>query len=203
MVKRIAWNKKDITGQVFGKLTALRFSHTDKFKKSIWICKCACSRYTSIALNALTAKQRTSCGCKTFKQGPEKVCRKCKNVLSIPTTFAIGRLNAKNWICNDCYAEYYIALTLSRPYRNKSNNLKAKYGITFTEYSALYTLQGGLCAICAKEAPALGAGKNGLYVDHCHKSNKVRGLLCCDCNFMLGLARDNTNILSTAIKYLE
>ena len=42
-----------------------------------------------------------------------------------------------------------------------------------------------------------------LNVDHCHITNKVRGLLCHDCNRALGLLKDNTSILSSAINYLQ
>jgi hypothetical protein len=42
-----------------------------------------------------------------------------------------------------------------------------------------------------------------LAIDHDHITNEVRGLLCRDCNVMLGLVKDNTETLKNAIQYLQ
>ena len=42
-----------------------------------------------------------------------------------------------------------------------------------------------------------------LSVDHCHKTGKIRALLCGQCNTMLGMAQEKKDILQMAIKYLE
>ena len=42
-----------------------------------------------------------------------------------------------------------------------------------------------------------------LYVDHCHKTNTLRDLLCHQCNSFLGHAKDNIEILQKAIDYLH
>ena len=57
-------------------------------------------------------------------------------------------------------------------------NLKKLYNISDTEYLKILELQGGVCAIC-KRPPE--SGKH-LCVDHCHKTGKLRGLLCTKCN---------------------
>jgi hypothetical protein len=59
--------------------------------------------------------------------------------------------------------------------------------------------QGNVCAICGK---GLEKDKR-LAVDHNHKTGKIRGLLCVNCNMMLGMSKDNINTLKSAIKYLE
>lgn len=41
-----------------------------------------------------------------------------------------------------------------------------------------------------------------LCIDHCHKTSKVRGILCSRCNSGLGMFRDNIEYLAEAIKYL-
>lgn len=51
------------------------------------------------------------------------------------------------------------------------------------------------CEICMK--------KLQLAVDHCHKSGKVRGMLCSNCNNGLGRFKDNIKNLKNAIKYLK
>jgi hypothetical protein len=59
--------------------------------------------------------------------------------------------------------------------------------------------QNGLCAICKKTE----TGKtSNLCVDHCHKTGKVRGLLCNNCNKGLGLFKDNPEVLLNASAYL-
>ena len=50
------------------------------------------------------------------------------------------------------------------------------------------------------------ANKKGikrLAVDHCHKTGKIRGLLCSTCNLMIGNAYDNPEILRSGANYLE
>lgn len=85
------------------------------------------------------------------------------------------------------------------PRRFKSYELKAHYGITLDEYDALLTAQGGVCAICGAAEPR---GMGVFHVDHCHKSSKVRGLLCNECNMGLGKFKDSEQLLLAAAKYL-
>ena len=77
----------------------------------------------------------------------------------------------------------------------KNSRMKIRYGIDIKDYEILFKKQNGKCAIC-------GAKKDKLDIDHCHKTNKVRGLLCGSCNRALGLLKDNTDFLNSAIKYL-
>ena len=61
-------------------------------------------------------------------------------------------------------------------------DLKKNYGITIEEYETLLDNQNGVCYICQNECPS---GRR-LAVDHCHETDKIRGLLCCKCNTGLG-----------------
>lgn len=79
--------------------------------------------------------------------------------------------------------------------------LKYAYGITVEKYEAMVAAQNGKCAICGKRAHENVGGK--LHVDHCHRTNQVRGLLCNDCNHGLGQFRDNTQFLISAVIYLN
>ena len=87
----------------------------------------------------------------------------------------------------------------------RADRLRSKYGITIADFDAMKAAQGGLCAICEK-APTRknpwGAEPN-LYVDHDHRTGKVRGLLCSACNTAVGQMHDSTIILRKAIAYLE
>jgi hypothetical protein len=90
--------------------------------------------------------------------------------------------------------------------------LQRGYGISYTEYAQMYADQGGVCAICRNPETAKipgrktskeNAGLRDLSVDHDHKTGAIRGLLCNACNHMLGEAKDNRNILLSAIQYLD
>jgi len=77
----------------------------------------------------------------------------------------------------------------------KSRTLKYKYGISLADFNILKEKQNGKCAICHNE--------DILYVDHCHKSNKVRGLLCQKCNTAIGFFNDDTERMLSAVNYLK
>lgn len=75
-------------------------------------------------------------------------------------------------------------------------NLKHLYNISIEDYTALVEKSIGLCQICRKKP------KHKLFVDHCHTTGKIRGLLCRKCNIGLGMFEDNINILDNAKAYL-
>jgi len=77
--------------------------------------------------------------------------------------------------------------------------LKFHYGLLPEDYFQILKDQNNACAICSKPV----AEDRKLAVDHDHETNKIRGLLCFHCNTLLGHAFDNTDILKSAIKYLE
>lgn len=83
--------------------------------------------------------------------------------------------------------------------------LKMRYGITPEQYSELFTVQEGRCAICGNEESICHSRSKKvqkLAVDHCHSTGKVRGLLCQDCNRGLGKFHDDPIRLQKAIEYL-
>ena len=86
----------------------------------------------------------------------------------------------------------------------RRSRFRRKYGITLEDYDRMFERQKGLCAICKspEQAKFRGVVKR-LFVDHDHKSNRVRQLLCQRCNFLIGLASENAEILGRAISYLK
>jgi Recombination endonuclease VII len=76
------------------------------------------------------------------------------------------------------------------------NHLRRFYDMSPEEYQSLLYKQKGCCAIC-------GSLMDGPRVDHDHQSGKVRGLLCHQCNVVLGLMRENPDRLRNAAEYLE
>jgi hypothetical protein len=55
---------RDITGQKFGYLTAIRPARKEKNGATIWECKCVCGNKTYAHISALTSGQHKSCGCR-------------------------------------------------------------------------------------------------------------------------------------------
>jgi len=79
-----------------------------------------------------------------------------------------------------------------------------KFGITRKEYAELYHSQNGVCAICHQPETATRKGVvKALAVDHDHKTGKIRGLLCSDCNTGIGKLKDDPKIFESAIRYLQ
>ena len=56
-----------------------------------------------------------------------------------------------------------------------------------------------LCEVCGMK----GKKRNGITLDHNHKTGKFRGWLCSNCNTALGLVQESKQILRALIKYLE
>lgn len=75
--------------------------------------------------------------------------------------------------------------------------MRRTYGITLATYEELLRQQNGGCAVCHKKPQ-----KRHLDIDHCHKSGKVRGLLCASCNTALGHLQENATFFKAALVYL-
>jgi hypothetical protein len=58
------------------------------------------------------------------------------------------------------------------------------------------------CGICGSEESGSSRAET-LFVDHCHTTGAIRGLLCHRCNLGVGYFRDNPDLLDAAIKYLK
>jgi len=87
------------------------------------------------------------------------------------------------------------------PALQKNRTLKHRYGITLDDFERMKLEQNGLCFICGKEG---GTTKNtALYVDHCHKKNVPRKLLCQKCNFALGILEQGEEFVSKLYAYLD
>jgi hypothetical protein len=85
--------------------------------------------------------------------------------------------------------------------RKRAYYLQKAYGLTVVEYADLRQKQNDRCAICEK--PFGETRMKTPFVDHDHKTGKVRALLCGKCNAMLGMANDTVAILEKAVVYLK
>jgi len=105
--------------------------------------------------------------------------------------------NARWYDLNRAYAKKQAReWQMQNPRKRKNNRLKYAYGITIETYEEMYSAQNGKCCICNDAYPAL-------YVDHNHKTEAVRGLLCARCNTGLGFFRDSHKMLHLAAAYLR
>ena len=119
-----------------------------------------------------------------------KTCTKCGELKPLTEYCKYHKSpTGLNWQCKSC------AKIASTNYKR----LKAT-GCTPEMYDLLYTQQSGCCAVCGKHNSEL---KRNLAADHCHISNKIRGLLCGRCNRGLGYFKDNPDLLFQAIEYLK
>lgn len=81
----------------------------------------------------------------------------------------------------------------------KKSRTKRMYGISLNEARQIFTEQGSKCAVCEK----MLMENKGWHIDHCHETNKVRGVLCHHCNTAIGLFGDDVKNMERAIKYLK
>jgi len=79
--------------------------------------------------------------------------------------------------------------------------LQKNYGLTVEDYDIMVESQESKCAICELHLDELDT--QFLYVDHCHETGEVRGLLCRKCNTGIGDFCDDIDLLTKAIGYLN
>lgn len=147
-----------------------------------------------------------------------KTCQKCLKNKSIaefhPRRYKSGHTGVKSK-CKTCRHDERMEWRASNPKdndRNKAYNkanadeirgkkFVKKYWPNMTwqealaEWNRMYQEQNGLCAF--------GHKVKILHVDHCHKTGKVRGLLCYNCNNGIGRLKDDVSVLEKAIIYLK
>lgn len=127
-----------------------------------------------------------------------KKCTKCR--INKPYSEFFKDSQKKSGIRPDCkVCNTFMATEYAK--KNKQavhvRNLKYKYGLLKNEYFNMLEKQNGKCAIC------LEISNVRLSVDHCHKTLKVRGLLCHKCNRGLGSFNDDISKMKNAIRYLN
>ena len=83
---------------------------------------------------------------------------------------------------------------------NQKRSLLKKYKLSLEDYNLMFEEQNGCCKICNTHQTDL---KKPLFVDHCHITGNVRGLLCSTCNSALGMLKDNVSLFERATHYLR
>lgn len=143
-------------------------------------------------------------------QAQTKVCCVCEERKDFGKFYnSKSQPDGKGYRCKSCDDKAKKRWAERNPERlresQRRNLLWTSYRITPVDYDTMLTEQDGGCAICGlPEADNKIAGKyNCLSVDHDHKTGKVRGLLCNQCNRGLGFLQDSSVLLRRAANYLE
>jgi len=139
--------------------------------------------------------------CKANKDGLQFVCKTCKKEW-FQKRYKIKRkeIIAQTIKWRNKHKEQW--LKYSDEYRNKNRiririrKVLSLYNLTLEDYNRIFLSQNKKCAICGIEnfAPK---------IDHDHKTGKVRGILCFNCNTGLGNFKDNIDYLNKAISDLK
>ena len=136
----------------------------------------------------------------------QRTCRLCRQTRPYPEQFAAGRT------CRECRAETKRRGRKAHPDRDTRNralraaHLRKHYGISVEFYDMMLVAQEGKCAICRKpETIRLHDADrpHSLAVDHCHKTGRIRGLLCTRCNTGIARFGESVGSLTRAIDYLR
>jgi len=106
-----------------------------------------------------------------------------------------------NPLAQDRYKKFY--------YVSGKGSFTKRIKVSKKEYLELLNEQKELCKICGLPETSKSTRPDSqkinkrLAIDHCHKTNKIRGLLCHKCNGMIAFAKDSIDILQSAINYLK
>lgn len=122
-----------------------------------------------------------------------KVCIKCKNELPDDQfhkrTYKTGNVGLQS-SCKTCSSKQ------RAKYYKPHDAARRKFKLSDEEYTALIEKSQGHCSVCDRPLTKV-------CIDHDHKTGRVRGVLCNNCNTALGLVGDNTATLSKLIQWLE
>lgn len=124
---------------------------------------------------------------KNGKHGKDSRCKVCQK-----------ERTSEPWTNNYCKKRYHENGGFTEVRRDTW--YRKQYGISLKEYKDLKNKQNNKCAICGDSNPH---GRGRWHIDRCHTTGEVRGLLCHNCNTAVGLFKDDTNIINSAINYLK
>lgn len=109
-----------------------------------------------------------------------------------------------NWRTKEGKAERQREYRATIQDKIRDYRMQREFGISLEKYNEMLAAQKGVCAICGNPETGKRNGKIRLLaIDHCHDSKKVRGLLCGNCNPMIGYAGERIEVLENAIVYLR
>jgi len=91
-------------------------------------------------------------------------------------------------------------------YNHKVSVIKSTFKISQKSAEKLYTeiYNGGKCKVCSMtNKQHIETYGTRLHIDHCHKTGKVNGILCQDCNVAKGILRDDPKRILALAKFTK
>ena len=106
-----------------------------------------------------------------------------------PRELAAARERSRQWYANNRERSFF-------------SSLQRKYGLSIGQWQAMLNEQRGRCASC-RFVFTNDSKYTKPHVDHCHRTGKVRGLICSPCNLTLGTVGESIDRLQGLIRYLR
>lgn len=123
------------------------------------------------------------------KEYESKLCKKCGvNLVYLKAKYPSYCLECKNLVNREVYNK---KSHLDRKFLNAKRNFK------LNKDDFIELIKKEKCEICGKKIQ----GKD-LKIDHDHKTNQVRGILCNECNLGIAYFKENPNLFKKAMHYL-
>lgn len=131
-----------------------------------------------------------------------KTCNQCR-VSKLLTEFSRHKTtrDGRRTYCKACAVKMAQRYQTLKPTYIRDYRLANKYGLSVEQYEAMLDDQSYKCVICLDEFNENSVAKR-ICVDHCHVTKQVRGLLCFNCNTMLGKVKDSPEALRRAAAYI-
>lgn len=205
------WNKIDITGQKYGRLTVVQQVPALSNSGSYWLCKCDCGFTTVTSSVHLKQGHTKSCGCliaDTVRARAEQI-RADRNP-PLNTKWCASCQQHKDLSLFSSNAKLPMKVSAHCKFCQSLTRRAREYNTTKQKLRLLLDQLDYRCPICKRPFTS----QNPFTVDHDHdccgsiKDNGstcgkcTRGLLCAHCNRGLGLLLHDPNVLSAAIDYL-
>ncbi len=136
-----------------------------------------------------------------------KKCGACKRVLPVTSFYrSNGTKSGLTCYCKACQREK--AKPIKARFRASEVGRVAyrrqwlrRYGLTVEQYENMLAAQGNRCRCCPHIFDKTRSGRAN--VDHCHRTGKVRAILCGSCNAALGMAKENATILRALANFID
>ncbi len=148
-----------------------------------------CRRCATVLAQEHRSKNKKVNKNRIFDSDGTKKCAKCKEIKSITEFYKSN--STKDGL-------YHTCIKCAKAYQKPI--LLKQYGLTEEMYNIMGEKQDWCCAICGKHQDKLD---KTLAVDHNHETEKVRELLCGNCNRAIGLFMEDPELLEKGANYIR